>query len=532
MAIFSQNSNIFVRFFQKISIIAILYFSLIDHGYAELVLKKEISQAVIKVSILDVFLLPIKQFLIANGDVTPRPSAYAPEYGQAGYYESYYGKVDPQGKRTTLNAWLEENDFNEYPALIKKAEYINAADLGFGRKMHCIDNGRTSCYVKNYLDPKGASTFAATVAMERMSNGYSSFVAYFVYDANGNRINQIPLDSEGPKSVPESCWACHGGYGHGSYYGGTYLPFDVSNLEDWPGHPTKAAQAEKFRELNNIVWNDAKYYADDTNSYLANPENLVNLIEKWYAGTPSVGHTFSKANAPSNWFTNVNGNSSTNANVYKKHQVESYMYKEIYGKYCRMCHVAQNLDWQDAHAADFTLAAYNHICSSKDPVMPHAEVTYNDFHNKFQHVMPRLTPLTIASVDSSLVSTLNLSAQLATNRALTTATIEATEVNGINIGDLTLANKFSGYQMLCQQLPLSIPAGNKVEGSSSFSSRCSGCHYVGGAYQNKVGGDLECRGAWLRQNMGSVNSVMNAIQLNLQEIQNISRHLNDRPNCN
>lgn len=483
----------------------------------------EISPHAIDVSIVDLFILPLTQFLNANGNVTPAYNAYFPEHGDPGYLDTYYGKVDPQGKRTTLAAWKEENDFNDYPSLVKKAEYINAADLGFGRKMHCIDNGRTSCYVDNYLDPKGSSDFAATVAMERMSNNYGMFVAYFVFDSEGNRINQIPLDSEGPKSVPQSCWACHGGYGHGStFFGGNYLPFDVNALEDWPGHPTRASQVEQFRSLNYIVWRDAEY--------LANNENLTDLIEKWYGGAPFSGTTYKNAAAPSSWVTNPSGALSQNAGVYKKHKVETYLYQDVYGKYCRMCHVAQDLDWQDAHAADFALAASNHLCNdaANFPAMPHAEVTYNDFFNSAQHKMPSLNPLSLTANPALVGSFVNPDLSVAGQNRLTA---ELQDPALASVGDLALAPKYTGHQMLCEKLPLNIPAGNKNSGSTLFSSKgCAGCHYVG-TYQNKIGGDLECRGAWLRQNMGSVDPAMNGVSLSLQQIQNIALYLNDRPAC-
>lgn len=478
-----------------------------------------LQRDVIPIGLVDIFLLPLVQFLNANGDVSPKPNAYFPEHGDPGYFDTYYGKVDPQGKRATLNGWLQENDFLEYPYLVKKAEYINAADLGFGRQMHCIGNGRSSCYVKNYLDPKGASTFAATVAMERMPNDYGTFVAYFVYDSAGNRINQIALDSQGPKSLPESCWACHGGYGHGyTFFGGNYLPFDVDKLQDWPDHPTRASQANQFRALNLIVWNDAEY--------LAHNSNLTDLIERWYGGIPFAGTSYTHASTPLTWVTDATGGSSQNKQVYKKHKVENFLYQKIYGEYCRLCHIAQDLDWQDAHALDFTLAAYNHLCTGDNsPTMPHAEVTYNDFFDKQQHQMPSLYPPTQTS--DSNISVNNLRDLVVSNQL-----VGQTGQVGQAIDDLVASPKYTGYEMLCEKLPLGIPAGNKTNGASLFSSKgCASCHYIGTFQNNKVGGDIECRGAWLRQNMGSVNPAMSGITLNMQNIQDISLYLNDRPAC-
>lgn len=531
MKVPSRDLAKFLRPFTQIAFCTTLTLATI-HSWANsapiVPLKTQVKQEVLQVSLLDIFLFPAFKFLYAKGNVAPLPSPYAPEFGDPDYLDTYYGKVDPQGKRTTLDDWMAENDFNDYPHLVKKAEYINASDLGFGRHMHCIDNGKTSCYVENYLDPKGESNFAATVTMERMSNFYGTFVAFFVYDSDGNRINQIALDSEGPKSVPESCWACHGGYGHGSaFFGGNYLPFDVNNLEDWPGHPTRASQVANFRSLNYIVWKDAEYLAENN--------NLTDLIEKWYGGIPFSGTSYGTANTPSTWFTNSNGHLSQNAEVYKKNRVESYLYQEIYGEYCRMCHVAQDLDWQDAHALDFTVAAYNHLCGGADnsPAMPHAEVTYNDFFNNPRHQMPSLQVPTLTANIANLNTDNLIAANLRSAAGGTLVSSTGNTPVASIADDLVLSLKHTGHKMLCEKLPLNIPAGNKTSGGNLFSTKgCSGCHYVGTYQDNKIGGDLECRGAWLRQNMGSLDSAMSGIQLNLQQIQDISRHLNDRPQCN
>lgn len=74
-------------------------------------------------------------FLSSMGDTGANSSAYSPEVGNANYAKSYYGRVDPQGKRATLDKWLAENGFKDPDAQVQSAEYINASDLGFGRQM-------------------------------------------------------------------------------------------------------------------------------------------------------------------------------------------------------------------------------------------------------------------------------------------------------------------------------------------------------------------------------------------------------------
>ena len=462
----------------------------------------------------------LDRYLIAKGDVTVRPSAYAPEFGDSDYYTSYYGQVDPLGTRTTLEDWKEAVGFNDVPNyMIDKAEYINAGDLGFGRKMFCINSSNSPCYVQNYLNPETTSEFAATVAMERMQAWNHSFVAFFVFDKNGNRINQIQLDSEGPKSVPESCYACHNGYSHGSrHYGGAYLPFDVNNLKDWPGHPTLASQANNFRLLNRVAHFDASYYSG------ADP--IVDLIEGWYGGAPNIGSTYNENNLPknnSNWYTNSAARHySPTHSDYKQYQVEKKLYTDVYSDYCRMCHVAQDLDWQQANAGDFAWAAYNHICTDKvnNPVMPHAEVTFNKFTKDKVHTKP----------------------VIATNTITQLATLEPKkiDINSLAVSEVTLIDnfdfnrfipKYTGQELLCEQLPISFPTPNKTAGQQKFNNTCSGCHYVGSYQANKVGGNLQCKGSWLRQELGTINSMMGGITLDFQDMQNLDAYLNGFSQC-
>ncbi len=518
-------------------------------------------------------------FLSSMGDTSANSSAYSPEVGNAAYAKSYYGRVDPQGKRATLDKWLAENGFKDPDAQVQSAEYINASDLGFGRQMFCFDNGRTSCYVQNYLDPEGASRFAATVAMERMSNSAGSFVAFFVYDAAGKRINQIPLDNEGAKTVPESCWACHGGgERNDSFVGGNYLPFDVNNLADWPNHLTRAAQGAKFRALNAIVYKDAKNTAKNS--------AMTNLIEAWYGGAPSGSRSFVAAKPPSSWYTDAAGLNSESPSVRNQYKVEQSLYTDVYGRYCRMCHVAQQVDWQQAKGRDFAIAAFNHICrkGGATPVMPHAEVTYNDFFSDARYFAPRLetsdtantTSLaravaasgsssssssgastladrlaqvvasrsTLAAASSTSTASTSAASSAAVARGTITSTASSTATgtassssssSGVPAAVQSVSRavaaapveKFTAFELLCNELPLNVPTGSAVLGNTMFTGKgCSGCHTLGTPTTASFGGDLACHGGKLRQDMGSLNAAMGSIKLTPAEIGHLSARLN------
>lgn len=373
------------------------------------------------------------------------------------YQSSYYGKVDPGCRRKTLDAWKRFNKFllcaqigltgnaasgggrvqrarpgltaavgNDValqalvarPAaepsspfcvanlLAETAAYINAFDLGFGRHMHCLDGSqpdRTACYVENYLDPDvndRNDTPDATVAMERMTLSTPTprtVVAFFVYDAGGRRINQIDLDGEGPKPVPESCYACHQGRsdGSGNPSGGVFLPFDVDAFEDWAGSPSRAAQETDFRALNQIVLEDAEGVGNDA---------LVDLILGWYGGAePLVSFTnytaFRNQNdspavglPPAWWFSGAATFDDAAGQGFDElltFLAEWNVYKFGYAKYCRLCHVAQGygsggLDEQDfvPNAAVFLgRLQQTTACNLSAPwVMPHARLTDERFH--------------------------------------------------------------------------------------------------------------------------------------------------------
>ncbi len=174
---------------------------------------------------------------------------------------------------------------------------------------------------------------AATVAMERVTVAGEDLVAFFVFDAQGQRIRALELDGEGAKSVPESCFACHMGNMRpdGRPEGGQYVPFDIDALRDWPGGPGVAEQAEVFRELNRIVHRVSAGYK----------ASILDLIELWYGGDPSTpGATFT-SNIPADWFTRPEFETSNDPDEMAFFSREAGLYHTIYARYCRSCHVTQ-----------------------------------------------------------------------------------------------------------------------------------------------------------------------------------------------
>ena len=344
-------------------------------------------------------------FLTANVKVVPDQE---PDFGQTGYENTYYGKVDPQGQRTTLKKWLRVNGYTNKnnKSKIVRSQYINSFDLGFGRSMSCLDSGHLSCYVDNYINldrdkPVTFTTklpaFAATVAMERMqfldpiTQKSRLITAFYVYDQKERRINRAPLDTEGAKAVPESCYACHKGNtdSTGNPVAGQFLPWDLHLLdENLRGSPAVDKQHEAIRELNHMVWKDAAVQYDPNDLSKVRKQSIKDLIEGWYGGEPLPGAAFNSNFIPSSWFTDP---ASTNVECSgvptTKPCKEKFSYKNVYANYCRTCHVTHG-EGQDVgnqlgffwkNADEFRSDANRVICISPNAakLMPNAELTFH-----------------------------------------------------------------------------------------------------------------------------------------------------------
>ena len=276
----------------------------------------------------------------------------------------YYSTM---GAPATLAAW-QTLYFPASGGTRASANYYNAGDLGFGREMHCYEQLEfTACYVANHglgagapaeisvQDTIGNARNLPTVAMvyDYTIDGQPNDVRFYVYAPNGNLLTQVGLDSEGDKSVPGLCLACHGGTydaGTNQVTGAQFLPWDLESFaySPTPGW-TRAAQTEQFRVLNAMVRNtlpDAK---------------IASLIDGWYGGVNAVYNSnavFNDAYVPAAYSA----------------PTDQVLYNLVVKPYCRGCHMAQAFDLETPSQLD---SAFGAVFVSRD--MPHAQLTNHRF---------------------------------------------------------------------------------------------------------------------------------------------------------
>jgi hypothetical protein len=311
---------------------------------------------------------------------TPPSDAESTEYYKTiGALDNVTG--NPTAARGNFTAWKMTNGLSVDPNTPVAGEiegiYFNNGDLQLGRDMHCkcsttpcTTSSDAACYVTNY----GASVFGgpqgqpdlaihdaihhaaplATVAMEYRHLDTNK-VKFFIYDAAGNLLLKVGLDSEGAKNLPHLCLACHGGsYAPHDAFNANFLPFDVfSFLYDQVEGKSLAAQQEDFRKLNSII-----------RGLRANPADAIGgLVDGMYPcgvnnpACAAVDTPFS----PSGWSGNV------------------ALYQTITRPYCRGCHIAQpGIDWTAASQWTGIVSTLQFdVCSNH--FMPHAEVPYKKF---------------------------------------------------------------------------------------------------------------------------------------------------------
>jgi hypothetical protein len=303
----------------------------------------------------------------------------------------YYSAIDPGNNKDTLGKWWQQNGFGADglgagSASYFRQAYLNHNDLGFGRDMHCVNNGANlACYVTNYGLPDqnlgnadaaeslDATKRGATVAMEYDSSATAAeAVQFYVFGggvAGSGRINFADLDGFGPKPVPFLCMVCHGGGPNLSASNkvryGRFREFDLpsfrySGARAWDFGQTTLTATElgNFAKLNQKV-RDAS---------AGTP--IAALINAWYpggfggaSGPPPVLPT-----PPSGW------------------SAQASDYHNVYGKSCRTCHVARDEGDPNGYyvfnnSADYSGTSYA-VCGTGSPkvrFMPNAVVTYKNF---------------------------------------------------------------------------------------------------------------------------------------------------------
>jgi hypothetical protein len=322
------------------------------------------------------------------------------------YASSYYQTIGAEDANGNPNFNLEQwkQLFGYQNATVIRAVYGNKLDLQFGRDMNCWQPQGTNkvvCYVSNY----GPAPFVnghendlwgaiengvrdagegdihksfGTVAMVYDPDGlgplHSERVGFYAFgkaddDGNSPLIRSVALDGEGAKTVPGMCMNCHSGGDHGGlYHGNSFLPFDVQSFyysspryDDYFGGHSPFdldSQQEAFRQLNALVLKAPHTPA------------IANMINGLYSGNVNLpGATVpDDTYIPAGWDIDKNSRN---------------LYRHVYRKYCRTCHVSQmyNDDYKDNLAfesfSDFQKKAYEigrEVCGFRS--MPNSEVPY------------------------------------------------------------------------------------------------------------------------------------------------------------
>lgn len=296
---------------------------------------------------------------------------------------AYYAAIDPAGQRNTLQAWRNLNGFNIGADAF--AEYINANDLGFTRRMFIRTDPATgviSSYVENYpsiADAQNGVNLIATVAMEYtvapgqdpLDPDAKRFTTFYVFDGNGNRDLGADLDGRGFKFVPGLCNTCHGGrpkalvngaYPDNGDTGARFIPWDLDTYEfqDATGAVSRAAQEDQFKIFNQTVL--------DTNPTPA----TVELVNGWYGGPNMPANAFNGGFVPNGWLP---PNAPANA---------TQLYLQVVAPGCRACHVMRGSEQQ----SDIDFSSYEKFISYKprieklvydESVMPMALRTFDRF---------------------------------------------------------------------------------------------------------------------------------------------------------
>jgi hypothetical protein len=353
--------------------------------------------------------------------------------------DQYYRKIGvyvddnntPSSATGSFDNWKKSFGFSADPTKPAAGEfravYYNNGDLRFGRDMHCVSTTPASsvvplswsaCYVTNFgdgvksfgSDPQtaihnaeieGSHAKIATVAMvSTVANPFAgqrnippqfvNSVNFYVYDAAGKPLSQAILDSQGPKSVPGVCMACHGG----SYTSvdsqqpadshtvsnARFLPFDAASFIFDGTSPSfsEREQRNAIRQLNGVVLN-----ANLTSFNQITSSTISDLIKGWYqwcGGPQAPGcyidqklHPFVPASAC------TSASQPATCGWKQPFYDASQLYLQVPSKYCRTCHVA--------NSDRFNLENYDAFQQARDLVkdavfqehyMPFAQVPYNN----------------------------------------------------------------------------------------------------------------------------------------------------------
>lgn len=321
----------------------------------------------------------IGQFLPANGEQVAT---------------DYYNTIDPGGTTNpTLSAWWTNHGFAADGSGGTRAAYLNHNDLGFGRDMNCKTTGNDlACYVTNYGLPDQnpanadnaensvAAQRGATVAMEyKASEPADRQVRFFVYGggdpATAGKLKFADLDGLGPKSVPHLCLVCHGGTYDDVTKNAVQARFREFDLQSFKYSGGRSWDYAPSPDNNNLTANELTAFAElnkMVRDIQPNTSAIKELIDNWYQGNFGAGTKPTQTVVPSGWNS------------------EATVYRNVYGKSCRTCHVARDGGSANAFlnfrtSSNFQVTDYA-VCNSPK-LMPNAYITYKNFWNDLQRVI-------------------------------------------------------------------------------------------------------------------------------------------------
>jgi hypothetical protein len=305
-------------------------------------------------------------------------------------------RITPARDHTMYTTW----PWARFDAKVPEAVFGDLADLYRGRRVGCVQRGTgaassTFCWASTAPhDALAIFGGADPVSLDPVNDARVSFSAQTRYD-NVSVIVQTPqethflvlggrpcrfvgsgydctngglrgkpdihLDSQGPRSVPHVCLACHGGRfdpATGRVTGATLLALDPSgfgfsdpiSISSIPGSP-RSRQEENIRLINLAVF---------TSPGVA--PGVLQYITDLYGGRQAVPGTAADDNrVPSGWTT------------------QPGLYQNVYRPYCATCHSALTgplgfQSWGDLLREKARVKTA--VCGG---AMPHAEVPFLRF---------------------------------------------------------------------------------------------------------------------------------------------------------
>ena len=338
-----------------------------------------------------------------NGTTTPSASgtilaretlfaANAPRDSRASAV-AYFAAIDPTNAKDTMDKWLDANGFDSKVSGWKAdahAIYTNNFDLGFGRNMYmkfgACDTGfaqlpldqrvghcDVAAIVLNYVDLEAAAKLLnpiMAVAMEYSASPgtgarYTKFYTFAPDTRTGGykRVLSVNLDRRGEEYMPQTCVVCHGGtpgtaasYATSADISATFIGWDLDSFlysDTDPGFSSKSSNAAlKAQFTRGAQMADFKKFNDGAYLTYADPVSTPGryalareLVEKWHGGVGLPTVTYDDSTVPAGWQP---GGASNNPADSDK------IYKEVFARNCRGCHVLQVTAAGDPRTATIT----------------------------------------------------------------------------------------------------------------------------------------------------------------------------------